>query len=114
MKWLQAIVNAESYIQTIYENIMYDRLVSFINKWKAQEQNSPRFLQCDEGCAFGIAILLYIDKGVPVLSAGVQLSRCKFGYTTICHLPSMRIAKQAIFLVSVSHVYEQYGFEVHI
>ena len=37
MKWLQAIVNAESYIQTIYENIMYDRLVSFINKWKAQE-----------------------------------------------------------------------------
>ena len=37
---------------------------------RAQEYNSPRFRRCDECCAFGIAILLYIDKGVPVLSAG--------------------------------------------
>ena len=37
MKWLQAIVNAESYTYTIYENIMYDRLMSFMNKWKAHE-----------------------------------------------------------------------------
>ena len=31
-----------------------------------QEYNSPRFRRCDECCAFGIATLLYIDKGVPV------------------------------------------------
>ena len=48
-----------------------------------QEYNSPRFRRCDERCAFDIDILLYIDKGVPVLSAGFQLSRSKSGYTTI-------------------------------
>ena len=34
----------------------------------SQEYNSPRFRLCDEWCAFGIAILLYIyiDKGVQV------------------------------------------------
>ena len=33
---------------------------------RTQEYNSPRFRRCDEWCAFGIAILLYTTKGVPV------------------------------------------------
>ena len=43
-----------------------------MTKLASQEYNSPRFCRCDEWCALGIAILLYIDKGVPVLSAGFQ------------------------------------------
>ena len=31
-----------------------------------QEYNIARFRWCDEWCAFGIVILLYVDKGVPV------------------------------------------------
>ena len=75
-----------------------------------QEDNNPRFRRCDEGYAFGIAILQDIDKGVPVLSAGFQYSHCKSSHTTIFHLPCMRIAIKTIFLVSASHVYEQNGF----
>ena len=37
-----------------------------------QEYNNPRSHRCDEVWLFGIAILLYSDKGVPVLSAGFQ------------------------------------------
>ena len=86
----------------------------FTARWYlAQEYNSLRFRRCDERCAFGIPILLYIDKGVPVLSAGFQQSRCKFGYTTICHLPCMRIAIKTIFFVFLLHVYAQNGFGAH-
>ena len=38
----------------------------------AQEYNNPRFRRCGEGWLFGITILLYIDKGVPVLLTGFQ------------------------------------------
>ena len=46
-----------------------------------QEYNRPRFRQCDECCAFGIAILLYIDKGVPVAHRPTQ------GTFTLCPSP---------------------------
>ena len=40
--------------------------IHLLQWYPPQEYNSPRFCQCDEWCAFGVAILLYIDKGVPV------------------------------------------------
>ena len=41
---------------------------------RPQEYNGPPFRRCDEWCAFGIAILLYIDKGVPVAHRPIKRS----------------------------------------
>ena len=94
---------------------LHDSSGIFIQVSRAFQHRSKTnqiFLGCDEGWVFGIAILLYIDKGVPIWSAGFQQSPCKFGYTTIFYLPCMRIAINIIFLVSLSHVYAQNGFEL--
>ena len=54
-----------------YCNSYYDSIMACHDVWNIwlsgpQEYDSPRFLRYDECCAFGIAVLLYIDKGVPV------------------------------------------------
>ena len=70
------------------------------------------FIGVMSGWVLGTAILLYMDKGVPVLSAGFQWSRCKCDYTNIFQLHGVRIAIKIIFLVSASRVYTQNGFEL--
>ena len=70
--WLN-LFPIQVYLSLNYETVSYYVMYFVIQShtfwfWMSipQEYNSPRFCRCDEWCAFGIAILLYIDKGVPV------------------------------------------------
>ena len=86
--------------------------------WKkgVRDHRSPTtqdFVGGLSGCVFDIATLQCIDKGVPILLAGFQLSRYEFCNTNIFQLPCIRTAIKTVFLVSTSQVSSQNDFELH-
>ena len=69
--------------------MLFSAFVSSLSKSDSINEKNHRstvtqdFVGVMSGWVFDTALLIHIDKGVPVLSAGFAFSRCKFGYTTI-------------------------------